>query len=308
MDRQHDVQLSMDRQHDVQLSMDRQHDGQLSMDRQHDMSSSRLKHNIIGFGLQSPKSRSREGESKQPRTDGNMTHGKILYDYTAVKEDEVSVIKGEIVQILATNQYNMFLIHRPANMASPAAEGWVPSYVIGPRDGEGSLKKSTWQMFKLKKPVFKSEKSRTFDFVSPISTDRKSRTLPRTKEGMSKVSYCIHVPVMQFVQKKLSPPFEVNIVYTQSRELSSRHGPFLHLACPCAGQSLFSEPPGSHKMILSCSGQKISPGFQEITAPVFSHTCDDLDMLLYSNFASNGKQVKYIYKEEGQKLDQLTPS
>jgi hypothetical protein len=34
----------------------------------------------------------------------------------------------------------MFLVHRPANATSPAAEGWVPGYVIGPRDGDGSLR------------------------------------------------------------------------------------------------------------------------------------------------------------------------
>ena len=34
----------------------------------------------------------------------------------------------------------MFLVHRPANATSPAAEGWVPGYVIRPRDGEGSLR------------------------------------------------------------------------------------------------------------------------------------------------------------------------
>ena len=58
----------------------------------------------------------------------------------AFKEDEISVSKGEVVQILYTNQHNMFLVHRPANATSPAAEGWVPGYVIGPRDGDGSLR------------------------------------------------------------------------------------------------------------------------------------------------------------------------
>jgi hypothetical protein len=60
----------------------------------------------------------------------------------AFKEDEISVSKGEVVQILYTNQHNMFLVHRPANATSPAAEGWVPGYVIGPRDGDGSLRLS----------------------------------------------------------------------------------------------------------------------------------------------------------------------
>ncbi|XP_070187688.1 kalirin-like [Littorina saxatilis] len=72
----------------------------------------------------------------------------------AVKEDEVTVHKGEIVQVLTTTPHGMFLIHRPANHNSPAAEGWLPAHVIGPKDIDGSLKK-TWQMFKLKKPNFR---------------------------------------------------------------------------------------------------------------------------------------------------------
>ncbi|KAL3855028.1 hypothetical protein ACJMK2_014258 [Sinanodonta woodiana] len=156
------------------------------------------------------------------RTDGNLTHGKILYDYTAVKEDEVSVIKGETVQILATNQYNMFLIHRPANMTSPAAEGWIPSYVIGPKDGEGSLKRSTWQMFKLKKPVFKSEKS--VGCVSPISMDRKSRTLPRAKEGTSK----LHSPDFMY---EMSPS-----VHTPLTSITVQAGDTATLMCRVCGR------------------------------------------------------------------------
>jgi hypothetical protein len=41
--------------------------------------------------------------------------GKVICDYMAFKEDEISVSKGEVVQILYTNQHNMFLVHRPAN-------------------------------------------------------------------------------------------------------------------------------------------------------------------------------------------------
>ena len=68
-----------------------------------------------------------------------ITMGRVLFTYNAVKEDEVSVNKGEIVQVMGTNQYNMFLIHRPANQSSPPAEGWVPMYIIGSREGDGSL-------------------------------------------------------------------------------------------------------------------------------------------------------------------------
>ena len=49
-----------------------------------------------------------------------------MYDYQAVKEDEISVTRGEIVQVVFSNQQNMFLVYRPANAHSPVAEGWIP--------------------------------------------------------------------------------------------------------------------------------------------------------------------------------------
>lgn len=55
----------------------------------------------------------------------------VTQDYGAVKEDEISVLQGEVVQILASNQQNMFLVFRAATEQGPAAEGWIPSYVLG---------------------------------------------------------------------------------------------------------------------------------------------------------------------------------
>lgn len=55
----------------------------------------------------------------------------IVQDYYALKENEICVYQGEIVQILAINQQNMFLVYRPANNHSPAAEGWIPGSVLG---------------------------------------------------------------------------------------------------------------------------------------------------------------------------------
>ncbi|XP_042613737.1 kalirin RhoGEF kinase b isoform X1 [Cyprinus carpio] len=54
----------------------------------------------------------------------------VMQDYNAVKEDEICVVVGEKVQILASNQQNMCLVYRPANSQSPAAEGWVPGHVL----------------------------------------------------------------------------------------------------------------------------------------------------------------------------------
>uniref|UniRef100_A0A8C4EB09 non-specific serine/threonine protein kinase n=1 Tax=Dicentrarchus labrax TaxID=13489 RepID=A0A8C4EB09_DICLA len=56
----------------------------------------------------------------------------VTQDYSALKENEICVSQGETVQILATNQQNMYLVYRPANIQSPAAEGWVPGHVLGP--------------------------------------------------------------------------------------------------------------------------------------------------------------------------------
>uniref|UniRef100_A0A8C1P1W8 non-specific serine/threonine protein kinase n=1 Tax=Cyprinus carpio TaxID=7962 RepID=A0A8C1P1W8_CYPCA len=73
----------------------------------------------------------------------------VTQDYVALKEDEISVYQGEVVQILASNQQNMFLVFRAATEQGPAAEGWIPGYVLGhtstfiPDYPDGTLKKSS---------------------------------------------------------------------------------------------------------------------------------------------------------------------
>lgn len=73
----------------------------------------------------------------------------VTHDYVALKEDEISVYQGEVVQILASNQQNMFLVFRAATEQGPAAEGWIPGYVLGhtstiiPDYPDGTLKKSS---------------------------------------------------------------------------------------------------------------------------------------------------------------------
>ncbi|CAE1271113.1 Kalirin,Rho guanine nucleotide exchange factor 25,Triple functional domain protein,Death-associated protein kinase 1,Death-associated protein kinase 3 [Acanthosepion pharaonis] len=106
-------------------------------------------------------------------SDGSYSLARVIADYSAIKEDEISVSKGEKVQILTTNQNNMFLVHRAANEVSPAAEGWIPGGVLGPIDEGGSLKKTSWQMFKLRKSSFKKEVD------GKNSLERKSRSLGR---------------------------------------------------------------------------------------------------------------------------------
>lgn len=56
----------------------------------------------------------------------------VTQDYSALKENEICVSQGETVQVLATNQQNMYLVYRAANSQSPAAEGWLPGHILGP--------------------------------------------------------------------------------------------------------------------------------------------------------------------------------
>uniref|UniRef100_H3B3H9 Kalirin RhoGEF kinase n=1 Tax=Latimeria chalumnae TaxID=7897 RepID=H3B3H9_LATCH len=85
-----------------------------------------------------------------------------VQSYYAVKENEICINQGEVVQVLAVNQQNMFLVYRPANDHSPAAEGWIPGYVLGPLtkpstdENDGSIKKScSWHTLRMRKRVDK---------------------------------------------------------------------------------------------------------------------------------------------------------
>ncbi|XP_069371898.1 triple functional domain protein isoform X8 [Paralichthys olivaceus] len=104
----------------------------------------------------------------------------VTQDYMAVKEDEISVIQSEVVQILASNQQNMFLVFRAATEQGPAAEGWIPGFVLGhtsaivPDCPEGSIKKSSsWHTsLRIRK---KSEKKETKKETKLENGYRKSR-------------------------------------------------------------------------------------------------------------------------------------
>uniref|UniRef100_H3DDY1 non-specific serine/threonine protein kinase n=1 Tax=Tetraodon nigroviridis TaxID=99883 RepID=H3DDY1_TETNG len=83
---------------------------------------------------------------------------RVIEDYSALKENEICVAQGETVQILATNQQNMYLVYRPANVDSPAAEGWVPGRVLGPltksikKNSPGIFRKSlSWNTLRARK-------------------------------------------------------------------------------------------------------------------------------------------------------------
>lgn len=73
------------------------------------------------------------GHAPQPPPDSEQDDQElvlVLQDFVAVREDEISVFRGEKVQILASNQQGQSLVYRPANSDSPAAEGWVPRSVL----------------------------------------------------------------------------------------------------------------------------------------------------------------------------------
>ncbi|NWR26666.1 KALRN protein, partial [Tachuris rubrigastra] len=82
----------------------------------------------------------------------------VIKDYYALKEDEICVNQGQVVQILAINQQNMFLVYQPANDHSPAAEGWIPGNILAPLtksttdNSDGSIKKScSWHTLRMRK-------------------------------------------------------------------------------------------------------------------------------------------------------------
>ncbi|XP_071978224.1 kalirin isoform X14 [Engystomops pustulosus] len=82
----------------------------------------------------------------------------VIQDYYALKENEICVYQGEIVQVLAINQQNMFLVYRPSNDHSPAAEGWIPGSILGQitkpsaDSNDRSIKKScSWHTLRMRK-------------------------------------------------------------------------------------------------------------------------------------------------------------
>uniref|UniRef100_A0A663F8W3 non-specific serine/threonine protein kinase n=1 Tax=Aquila chrysaetos chrysaetos TaxID=223781 RepID=A0A663F8W3_AQUCH len=94
----------------------------------------------------------------------NISTMLVTHDYTAVKEDEINVYQGEVVQILASNQQNMFLVFRAATDQCPAAEGWIPGYVLGHTSAviidnpDGTIKKKNFQF----------RQANAINFLSPV--------------------------------------------------------------------------------------------------------------------------------------------
>ncbi|KAM9305737.1 kalirin [Gastrophryne carolinensis] len=84
-----------------------------------------------GYDLYQPHEKYDPGQNELSGCNGAASMA-VVQDYYALKENEICVYQGESVQVLAINQQNMFLVYRPANNLSPAAEGWIPGSVLGP--------------------------------------------------------------------------------------------------------------------------------------------------------------------------------
>ncbi|MGH0133719.1 UNVERIFIED_CONTAM: hypothetical protein FKN15_053342 [Acipenser sinensis] len=121
-----------------------------------------------GYDHHTYKDRNEQGKNDIAGCNGASSSMMVTQDYNALKENEICVIQGEMVHILAINQQSMFLVYRPANNISPAAEGWVPGYILGPmnktftENAEGSIKKSlSWHTLRMRKRAEKESSGKS---------------------------------------------------------------------------------------------------------------------------------------------------
>ena len=99
---------------------------------------------------------------------GLLTSGSVatvLIDYRAIRDDEVSVTKGDSVTIVSSNLSRGYLIHRAATANSPAAEGWLPSYCLH-LAGNTTRKPSAWT-FRIRKTSFNRSNKETKTDTGP---------------------------------------------------------------------------------------------------------------------------------------------
>ena len=92
---------------------------------------------------------------------------RCLHSYNAIKEDEICVQKGEFVQIVAANQDNRWFVHRDATRTSPAAEGWIPGFVLGLKNSNSSIHHT----LSPSPPPFSSSASLQHQPISSMSTN-----------------------------------------------------------------------------------------------------------------------------------------
>lgn len=59
---------------------------------------------------------------------------RCLYHYNAIQHDEISVQRGEYVQIINIDQDNRWFVRRHTNRTSMMNKGWLPGFVLGLKD------------------------------------------------------------------------------------------------------------------------------------------------------------------------------
>uniref|UniRef100_A0AAY4EB41 non-specific serine/threonine protein kinase n=1 Tax=Denticeps clupeoides TaxID=299321 RepID=A0AAY4EB41_9TELE len=147
----------------------------------------------------------------------------VTQDYSALKENEICVIQGEMVQVLATNQQNMYLVYRAANSQSPAAEGWVPGHILGPLSktlidsADGNIKKSlSWNTLRSRKRV---------------EPDSFGKTDARLENGLRKPKEILSTKVAVKVSREVAPEFLIPL-----SDVTCAFGETVVLCCKVCGR------------------------------------------------------------------------
>uniref|UniRef100_A0A4W4FK17 non-specific serine/threonine protein kinase n=1 Tax=Electrophorus electricus TaxID=8005 RepID=A0A4W4FK17_ELEEL len=192
----------------------------------------------------------------------------VTQDYVALKEDEISVVQGEVVQILASNQQSMFLVFRAATEQGPAAEGWIPGRVLGhtstgaPDYADGTLKKSSsWHTaFRIRRRSEKREKEGRKDSRQENGHDR-LRDTPANKVSVKLLNpnYIYDVP----------PEFLVPL-----SDVVCESGEKVTIRCKVGGQPRASVSwRGPDRAPLSDGGRRVETG--EATLCISAVTVED---------------------------------
>uniref|UniRef100_A0A8C3EVU5 non-specific serine/threonine protein kinase n=1 Tax=Corvus moneduloides TaxID=1196302 RepID=A0A8C3EVU5_CORMO len=170
---------------------------------------------------------STQSNGSESSSSSNISTMLVTHDYTAVKEDEINVYQGEVVQILASNQQNMFLVFRAATDQCPAAEGWIPGYVLGHTSAiiidnpDGTIKKSTsWHTaLRLRKKSEKKDKDGKRE-------GKLENGYRKSREGLAN-----KVSVKVSVQRCIPPEFIVPL-----SEVTCETGETIVLRCKVCGR------------------------------------------------------------------------
>uniref|UniRef100_A0A669PJK9 Kalirin RhoGEF kinase n=1 Tax=Phasianus colchicus TaxID=9054 RepID=A0A669PJK9_PHACC len=165
----------------------------------------------------------------------------VIKDYYALKEDEICVNQGEVVQILAINQQNMFLVYQPANDHSPAAEGWIPGNILAPLtksttdNSDGSIKKScSWHTLRMRKRAEKESSGKNEANGPRKSKDILGNKVSVKETNSSEESECDDLDPntsMEILKEFVAPEFLVPLV-----DITCLLGDTVMLQCKVCGR------------------------------------------------------------------------